>query len=330
MSSLNTPATMAAAIAPGIRRCIHGRAHRRIPAGSHPPEATANHPQRILHPTLRSDASPGGNDDWVRLRPGPKRIDELADFIEWIANAKPEDVTAITAEIDRYFKNVGWEAAAKDLKNMLAVLTRPGITKEDRQQYLDRLDLYTRVDPHEYLEVFGLASAFSLAGGGIPPIAREGREAAEAAANEAGAAIEARAAEAADAPSEVWKYGWARRGREIHDRFCDGSLHQNFPVVDMFSDGVVTSLKSIDLGATVYQNDRILAYRLNGYFDKVSEFDGAKFANDIVPFDKITDRVLQLVVPNGSMTDAQRTVIEIARSRARKLDRPVDLIITQF
>jgi len=73
-----------------------------------------------------------------------------------------------------------------------------------------------------------------------------------------------------------------------------------------------------------------LAYRLNNYFDKVSEFDGAKFANDIVPFNKITDRVLQLVVPNGSMTDAQRTVIEIARSRARKLDHPVDLIITQF
>jgi hypothetical protein len=71
-------------------------------------------------------------------------------------------------------------------------------------------------------------------------------------------------------------------------------------------------------------------YRLNNYFDKVSEFDGAKFADDIVPFNKITDRVLQLVVPNGSMTDAQRTVIETARGRARKLDRPVDLIITQF
>jgi hypothetical protein len=120
-------------------------------------------------PTRRLDASPNTIDDWVRLRPGPKRIDELADFIEWIANAKPEDVAAISAEIDRYYGR--WEAAAKDLKNMLAVLTRPGITKEDRQQYLNRLDLYTRVDPEEYLEVFGLASSFALAGGGIPPAA---------------------------------------------------------------------------------------------------------------------------------------------------------------
>jgi len=137
-------------------------------------------------PTRRSDASFGPDNDWVHLRPGPTRIDELADLIEWIANAKPEDVPAITAEIDRHFKNVGWEAAATDLKNMLAVLTRPGITREDRQQYLDRLDLYTRVDPAEYLEIFGFASSFALAGGGIPPIAREA-ETAETVATESGA-----------------------------------------------------------------------------------------------------------------------------------------------
>src|SRR5262249_23642776 len=139
-------------------------------------------------PTQRSDAS-GAGDDRVHLPPGPKRIDELADFIEWIANAKPEDVPAINAEIDRYFKNVGWEAAATDLKNMLVVLTRPGITREDREKYLDRLDLYTRVDPKDYLQVFGFTSAFALSGIGIPPIARE-TGAAETAATEAGAAAE--------------------------------------------------------------------------------------------------------------------------------------------
>jgi hypothetical protein len=48
-------------------------------------------------PTRRSDASPNAGADRVRLRPGPKRIDELADFIEWIANAKTEDERAIRA-----------------------------------------------------------------------------------------------------------------------------------------------------------------------------------------------------------------------------------------
>jgi hypothetical protein len=72
-------------------------------AGESSPVRTAQN----NNPTRRSDASPGPDDDWVHLRAGPKRIDELADFIEWIANAKPEDAPAITAEIDRYFKNVG-------------------------------------------------------------------------------------------------------------------------------------------------------------------------------------------------------------------------------
>jgi hypothetical protein len=278
-------------------------------------------------PTRRSDASPSTHDDWVHLRPGPKRIDELADFIEWIANAKPEDVAAITAEIDRYFKDVGWEAAAKDLKNMLAVLTGPGITKEGRQQYLNRLDLYTRVDPEEYLEVFGLASSFALAGGGIPPAAR-GTSAAQEAASEASAAAEAAAA---DTPSEVWKYGWARRGREIHDQFSDGSLHPNFPVIDDFPpSGVATSYKSVDLNAATYQNDNSLKYRLNASVDIVSEFNGATFAGNIVSPDKIGLRVLHLIIPNGSMTDAQRIVIETARLRASKLKNPVDLIVTPF
>jgi hypothetical protein len=136
-------------------------------------------------PTRCSDASSGPGDDWIHLRPGPERLDELVDLIEWILNAKGADVPAITAEIDWYFGV--WPAAAKDLKNMLAVLTRPGITREDRQQYLNRLDIYTRVDPEEYVQVFGFASAFAFIGGSIPPIARA-TESAEAVAAESSAA----------------------------------------------------------------------------------------------------------------------------------------------
>jgi hypothetical protein len=281
-------------------------------------------------PTQRSDASPSTHDDWVHLRPGPKRIDELADFIEWIANAKPEDVATINAEIDRYYGR--WDAVAKDLKNMLAVLTRPGITKEDRQQYLNRLDLYTRVDPEEYLQIFGFASSLALAGGGIPPISRQ-TGAAETAATEARAAAEARAAESGtvDAPSDVWNYGWARRGREIHDQLGDQSLHPNFPVIDKFSPtGVITSIKSIDLRAAVYQNDGVLVSRLNIYFNKVSDFSGAEFAEDEVSLDEISGRVLQLVVPRGNMTERQRAIIEAARERAKRLNYSVDLIVTEF
>src|SRR5579862_499352 len=119
-----------------------------------PTEGAADEPLSVRtaqndDPTRRLDVSSPTNEDWIRLPPGPKRIDELSDLIEWILNAKAEDAPAIRAEIDRYFTNVGWESAAHDLKNMLAVLIRPGITNEDRRKYLNRLDLYTRVDPAE-------------------------------------------------------------------------------------------------------------------------------------------------------------------------------------
>jgi hypothetical protein len=54
-------------------------------------------------PTHRPDATSNTGQDWVRLRPGPKRIDELSDFAEWFANATAEDEKAIRAEIKRYY-----------------------------------------------------------------------------------------------------------------------------------------------------------------------------------------------------------------------------------
>jgi hypothetical protein len=53
----------------------------------------------------RSDVA--GADGWVRLPPREDRIDELADFLEWLANAKPQDEKAIRYEIKRYFYDAG-------------------------------------------------------------------------------------------------------------------------------------------------------------------------------------------------------------------------------
>jgi hypothetical protein len=283
-------------------------------------------------PTRSSDASQSANDEWVRLPPGPKRIDELADFIEWIANAKPEDEKAIRAEIDRYFKDVGWESAAKDLKSILAVLVRPGITRADRQKYLNRLDGYTRADPAEQARNLGIGTAIAIAAGGVPPIAAETR-AAEATAGEAAAAertaAEARAA-AADTPSEVWKYGWARRGREIHDQLSDGSLPPLFRTIDNFAEGIATSLKSIDLNAVTYQDAARLTYRLNQYINKLSDYDGGSLLNKTILPGETKDRVLSLIVPKAAMTKEQLIVIEAARTRAKMKDNPVDLVVTEW
>ena len=117
------------------------------PTGGDGGESSSTRTAQNDDPMRRSDAGASAGQDWVRLRPGPKRIDELADFAEWFANATPQDENAIRAEIKRYYADVGWDAAAHDLNAKLSVLLRPGVTREMRQRILDSIDLYTRVRP---------------------------------------------------------------------------------------------------------------------------------------------------------------------------------------
>jgi hypothetical protein len=264
-------------------------------------------------PTRRSDAGAIASQDWVRLRPGPKRIDELADFAEWFANAKPQDENAIRAEIKRYYADVGWDAAAHDLNAKLSVLLRPGVTREMRQRILDSIDLYIRVDPAEYVGTRDLIDAAVLAGTGL-----------------LGAAGEAGIPGAPAGPSPVWKLGWGLRGQKINEVFGDPTFPSNYPVIDKIPDGVATSVKSIDLNAATYQNEASLAYRLNKYVDDVRDFDGARWATKNIRDTDIDGRAVQVIVPRGSFTDAHRNVIDEVRANALKHnDRPVDIIVTE-
>ena len=178
---------------------------------------------------LTTDAT-SNNNERVKLQPGPKRIDELADFTEWLANATPQDEAAIRAEIKRYYADVGWQAAADDLNSKLNVVLRPGVTTATRQSILNSIDIYTRVDPAEYVGTRDFLNAAVLAGAGLL----------------VGGA-------AADEASPIWELGWAKRGQMINDRFGDPSFPGNYLVIDKIPNGVATSVKSIDLNAAAYQ-----------------------------------------------------------------------------
>jgi hypothetical protein len=123
---------------------------------------------------------------------------------------------------------------------------------------------------------------------------------------------------------------WAARGRYFEVRL-GRTLHPNFPTIDKFSDGVATSIKSIDLNAATYQDATHLAYRVRQYINDVSEFDGATWANYEVNSSEIKRRAVSLAIPKGSMTTAQREELDSLRLWARmKNDKPVDLMITEF
>jgi hypothetical protein len=105
-------------------------------------------------------------------------------------------------------------------------------------------------------------------------------------------------------------------------------LPPTFKVIDAFSKGVATSIKSIDLRAATYQSAVRLTYRLTQYVDKLVLFDGAKLGAWRVNAEAITGHVLSLAIPKGSMTTVQRSAIEAAKARARAFD--VELIVTEF
>jgi hypothetical protein len=203
-------------------------------------EAPANRTAANDDPTVRSGASPVADGDWVRLRPGPTRIDELADFVEWLANARLEDEQAIRAEIKRYFYDVGDQGSAHALNSALSVVLRPGTTEDDRQKILDSLDVFTRADPAAYAQTRDSIILGTLLSTGIPSGA------------------------AADLPSAAWKLGWAARGNYFSEQL-GADLPATFRTIDSFSNGIATSIKSIDLNAATYRDAARLTYRLNTY-----------------------------------------------------------------
>jgi hypothetical protein len=127
--------------------------------------------------------------------------------------------------------------------------------------------------------------------------------------------------------SAAWKLGWAARGIYF-SRLLGANLPDTFKVIDAFSIGVATSIKSIDLTAATYQSAVRLTHRLNEYIDKLALYDGGKMGIFKVESAKITGRVLSLAVPKGSMTRVQRAAIEAARARAHAFD--IELVVTEF
>lgn len=125
----------------------------------------------------------------------------------------------------------------------------------------------------------------------------------------------------------VWTLGWAARGRAIEQQL-GANLAPNFPVIDRFEDGMVTSIKSIDLSAATYQDAARLAARIDTYVDQLVGFEGRTSGPEVITAKDIGGRTLEIAVPEGSVTAAQQAAIEAAQDRAAGLG--VSLIIIPF
>jgi hypothetical protein len=275
-----------------------------------------DHPHRTDAATLP--------DDWVHLPEG-RYIDELADFVEWVANAKPEDEKILRAEINRYYYAVGDINGGMALHAALSRAVDPDITPEGRKELAYWVSHYAHTDPALVAErldqVYGpilLLLPGMLGRGGPKP---------KSAVLSPNTAISA--AEQAAADKAAWdNMRWDERGRYMEDR-AGRTLHRNFPVIDKTPDGIATSIKSMDIRAVTYQREATLAYRLSRHVREVSEFVGGELGEDVVELADIKGRALEVVIPKGVITPKQREVFETVRSWARTIENPVEIIINE-
>ena len=288
---------------------------------SHAPNVAS---ERGRATTRRSDASPDAVDNRVHLPPA-KRIDELGDFLEWLANAKPDDEQTIRAEINRYWGSVGDIQAVGTLNYMLSQVLKPGTTQQDRQHILEIIDNYSRYDPVEVAQFYDqLNDLLALLGAGLVH-----RPLPKAPAVPPGIEFEtARYALSAEQRSAIWKLGWAKRGKVLDQIFRRGNLHDLSRTIDDLVDDVAISNKSVDLNAATYQDFRRLLSRVSQDLEKLEAYSGTDWGGDSIKATDMASKVLRSIIPMGSMTPVQREAIKAATGIARS--KNLRLIVTEF
>jgi hypothetical protein len=121
------------------------------------------------------------------------------------------------------------------------------------------------------------------------------------------------------------------RGEAI-ERALGQNLPRTFPVIDRFSGGLATSIKSIDLAAKTYQIPGKLRGTLASYVNSLARFDGATLGNVAVGArfggQPIAARQLQVAIPsNYTMSAAQQAAIQAVAQDARS--RGINFVVTQ-
>jgi len=142
-----------------------------------------------------------------------------------------------------------------------------------------------------------------------------------------------RSVRAARAPNSLWNIASpTERGRQI-ERMVLGrpaSLEHvsNFPVIDDFTNGVATSIKSLDLTLSTYLKPSSLTRTLDNYAKKLANFQGKRWGGEIV--ENPSKRVLLLAMEEGVMTRTQtQAMTQFLKEAAQKYPN-INIVITMI
>jgi RHS repeat-associated protein len=114
----------------------------------------------------------------------------------------------------------------------------------------------------------------------------------------------------------IWGLDPLKRGWLIENIFgrTEG-MAPNFPTIDRFFNGIITSIKSINLNAVTYQNLTTLSRTVTGYVNSVINFAGRSWGNFNVATSDIIGRELILAIPPGA-SQAQLQLLQNIQSWA--------------
>ncbi|MBZ0187955.1 MAG: hypothetical protein K8F91_17035, partial [Candidatus Obscuribacterales bacterium] len=137
-----------------------------------------------------------------------------------------------------------------------------------------------------------------------------------------------------DVTTSIWEKGWSTRGFEAEGEMgSSGILARNFPRVDdgIFQDGIFTSFKSIDLEGTSYQSADAVFRKLDGYLEKLNDWNGQKkfWGGRRILSDQIEQKVLHIGIPNNAITVEQMKAFEKLGKRSQALGIKIKVTVIE-
>ena len=132
----------------------------------------------------------------------------------------------------------------------------------------------------------------------------------------------------AQATQSVWRMNPLKRGAEIENKVGGRSpnLPYNFPGIDRFENGVATSIKSIDLGATSYQDVGNLTSAIRGYVNALANWSGASWPSASVLPAQISSRELLLAIPPGASAE-QMAALQQLQQWAQNVNVTLNMVV---
>lgn len=132
-----------------------------------------------------------------------------------------------------------------------------------------------------------------------------------------------------DTGKNVWSKDQFTRG-VILDDALGNNLGRNFPTVDKLNNGVLTSIKSMDMGAKSHQTATGVFSKLNCYLNELAAFQPPNtWGGFRLTTSMYSSKALELAIPNQVLTRAQVEGLIRALERADELGILLKIIVVE-